>query len=306
MKNTVQKAAHQLTSSTTSMSSLCASSPNPHKRVAANLRERKRMRLINHAFNGLQSHLPKELLRPNTLLSSMNSKICTSFIHRYRNFNVELSDKQVDRQFIMQSVNPSSSYFHKETISKVDVLRAAINYIHILEEILDELKTEHCPGTWDSAADQMNPRKQDCKQSIPSTYHVRCLCSIRHSNEERVNKYHRQLMGGTVIKTGANSLPIFVSWQREFQNRTENLTHNEQPLDFTSYEAYSNGVKTSEPSAAKIDESNDISHSIYRRIQNPQHIIRCKQTWWPKVQNVHTSVNNSRKIIQFTDSYENK
>lgn len=101
-------------------------------------------------------------------------------------------------------------------------------------------------------------------------------------------------------------MPIFVSWQREFQNRTENLTHNEQPLDFTSYEAYSNGVKTSEPSAAKIDESNDISHSIYRRIQNPQHIIRCKQTWWPKVQNVHTSVNNSRKIIQFTDSYENK
>uniref|UniRef100_A0A5K4F9H8 BHLH domain-containing protein n=1 Tax=Schistosoma mansoni TaxID=6183 RepID=A0A5K4F9H8_SCHMA len=306
MKNTVQKSAHQLTSSTTSITSLYASSPNPHKRVAANLRERKRMRLINHAFDGLQSHLPKELLRPNTLLSSINSKICTSFMHAHRKFNVELSNKQVDSQLIMQSVNPTNSYFHKETISKVDVLRAAINYIHILEEILDELKAEHCPETWDSAADHMNSWKLDCKQSQPNTYHVGCLCSIRHSNEQRVNKYHKQLMSGTVIKTGANSLPIFVSWQWELQNRTENLTHNQQPLDFTSYEAYSNDVKTSEPSAAIIDQSNDISHSKYKRIQNPQHIIRCKQTWWPKVQNVHTSVDNSRNIIQFTDSYENK
>ncbi|CAI2734150.1 unnamed protein product [Schistosoma spindalis] len=202
IKNTVQKAAHRLTSSTTSMSSLCTSPPNPHKRVAANLRERKRMRLINHAFNGLQSHLPKELLRPNTLLSSMNPKICTSIIHRHRNFNVELSNKQVDSQLILQSVNPTSSYFHKETISKVDVLRAAINYIHILEEILDELKDEHCPETWDSAADQMNTRKLDCKQTQHSKYHVCCLCSITHSNEDRVNKYHKQLMSGTVIKTG--------------------------------------------------------------------------------------------------------
>ncbi|CAH8565961.1 unnamed protein product [Schistosoma turkestanicum] len=196
IRNSFQKA-------TTSTSALYTASPGPpHKRAVANLRERKRMRLINHAFDGLQSHLPKELLYSNGLFNSMNSRICNSFLYEKQRFIVELINKQVDGQLIKATKNPINSHLHRQTVSKVDVLRAAINYIQILEKILDELKAEHCSETWNTDAYQRSSLKLKCKQSQADTHPVSCFCSIRHSQEQFMNEYHKQLLSGTVIKTG--------------------------------------------------------------------------------------------------------
>ncbi|CAH8611226.1 unnamed protein product [Heterobilharzia americana] len=114
-----------------------------HKRASANLRERKRIRLINHAFNGLRSHLPRELLFSSALLDDIDSTIRSSVVQDQYPIVMESANKKMTSRLSSQYADPTNSYFRKQTISKVDVLRAAIRYIRVLQEIVKGLDSDH-------------------------------------------------------------------------------------------------------------------------------------------------------------------
>ncbi|KAK4475878.1 hypothetical protein MN116_001125 [Schistosoma mekongi] len=173
-------------------------SSNLHKRIAANLRERKRMRLLNHAFSGLHSCLPKELLYSSAFFGRVNSSICTSFARNYQRFNMQFSDVLVERQLTKYSLNPMNSYFEKQSISKFGVLRAAINYIHILIKTLNDLNHDYSPEPSNYAVNQ----ERSLKMSKTNDYDLYFSSPMSYSNKLRVNELNEVLTNVALIKTG--------------------------------------------------------------------------------------------------------
>lgn len=100
-------------------------------RRSANLRERKRMRLINEAFVGLQSHIP-----PNW------------FAHYQRNAVDRLDSNPQSSTVICVSGSHSQSQsvcWVNRSLSKVNILRAAIAYINQLHHLLHDAGAQFDP-----------------------------------------------------------------------------------------------------------------------------------------------------------------
>ncbi|THD26778.1 hypothetical protein D915_002258 [Fasciola hepatica] len=94
-------------------------------RYQANLRERKRMRLINAAFAGLCAHLPLEWIRseqPRTHSRCLDESIEWPSPDNTSDF-LDLTSGQ------------------KKGLSKVEILRLAIHYIQSLYELLSEMES---------------------------------------------------------------------------------------------------------------------------------------------------------------------
>ncbi|CAH8871391.1 unnamed protein product, partial [Trichobilharzia szidati] len=118
-KYSYQNARHQLPTTSTELSSSASlsSSPSlspptavlslhpvnlPQKRVVANLRERKRMRLINRAFNGLRSRLPEELFYSTAL----SNPTWDSVVYNNQNPIVIRNENEVTNAWSQRNNNP--------------------------------------------------------------------------------------------------------------------------------------------------------------------------------------------------------
>ncbi|TPP59190.1 hypothetical protein FGIG_08885 [Fasciola gigantica] len=94
-------------------------------RYQANLRERKRMRLINAAFAGLSVHLPLEWIRSEQ----------TRTRSRFLDESIEWPNPDNTSDFLDLTSG------QKKGLSKVEILRLAIHYIQSLYELLSEMES---------------------------------------------------------------------------------------------------------------------------------------------------------------------
>lgn len=174
-----------------------------HKRNLANLRERKRMMLINKGFELLRNRLPIRQLIDNDPNIDMKTKFKSD---RWAELNTE------DRQKLLIDSNGSLR------LTKVDILKLTIEYIKLLNKILSG-STEQA-STLSLSFDQNHHNRTSKRSNSSSKKYNRDRCQ----NQKRGQKQQQQQREISYLRQTNSHLIVYVKPNSNHDDNARNRT----------------------------------------------------------------------------------